>query len=423
MSMLVERIRQVILESRQDFVQQKYGLSEEEMNALLAADPTPNKEYLEWLAIQHKKGAFVNFGEMRTTDTIKRILYFYNKLKNTNIIMPDHKQVNKFDYSGLKDVLDSYGLLLLARRMTKDAESLWDQYRQIASVTRGKGLEFLQWASEAFFRFNSYLMEDLPRLKEYISLVEDPGELKGLSTLPDLSRFLTQNGRLRSERDVNIEKLLPTIEGEYSKMYEDERYSVFIPETFKASCTLGKGTEWCTAASRSLYDKYSGEGDLYIIVDKETGKRTQAHFGNSTQIMDEDDEPTYLPYALYELLGTDLVDCVGDPELPAEILVKLSNHSSESVRVSIASNRKTPSEILEKLATDSDHDVRQAVAENPSTPLTVINKFANGPDWFFRQAVVWNASTPIEILEKLSNDENAGVRKLAAGALQRRNAA
>ncbi len=56
-------------------------------------------------------------------------------------------------------------------------------------------------------------------------------------------------------------------------IYEDQKWSVYIPETQMAARFLGRGTSWCTATnpktSRNYYDVYhTKESPLYIFISK-----------------------------------------------------------------------------------------------------------------------------------------------------------
>jgi len=63
-----------------------------------------------------------------------------------------------------------------------------------------------------------------------------------------------------------------------------------IPETQEASCELGRGTKWCTAAAKdNMFDQYSEDGPLYVWRDK-NGKKYQFHF-ETAQFMDSKDVP------------------------------------------------------------------------------------------------------------------------------------
>lgn len=59
-------------------------------------------------------------------------------------------------------------------------------------------------------------------------------------------------------------------------------FDIYIPETYEASCALGKGSGWCTADSRTdrYYNYYKDEygGDYYILISKDGKNKYQFHF-------------------------------------------------------------------------------------------------------------------------------------------------
>lgn len=61
-----------------------------------------------------------------------------------------------------------------------------------------------------------------------------------------------------------------------------KNFDIYIPETYEASCALGKGSGWCTADSRTrqYYDYYKDKygGDYYIIISKDGKWKYQIHF-------------------------------------------------------------------------------------------------------------------------------------------------
>lgn len=68
---------------------------------------------------------------------------------------------------------------------------------------------------------------------------------------------------------------------------DNNEFLIMTPKTIKASCALGKGTEWCTAKypegdERNAFEEYSQKGPLYVIFDKRDGKRYQFHFAFRT---------------------------------------------------------------------------------------------------------------------------------------------
>ena len=88
----------------------------------------------------------------------------------------------------------------------------------------------------------------------------------------------------------------------YDIVYEDEDWTVYVPNTWEAEVNLGAGADWCTADSREdygkkYYYKYLEEygGKYYIIINKHyKSEKYKFHF-ESEQFMDSADDPVYLP--------------------------------------------------------------------------------------------------------------------------------
>ena len=87
----------------------------------------------------------------------------------------------------------------------------------------------------------------------------------------------SKSDELRRERQEGAEKV-----------YEDGEWLVIVPKTEQAACLYGKGTKWCTSATKSenKFDAYNKRGPLYININKQTGKKYQFHFQTGT-FMDE----------------------------------------------------------------------------------------------------------------------------------------
>jgi len=79
---------------------------------------------------------------------------------------------------------------------------------------------------------------------------------------------------------------------EAKKIYEDARFEMWTPLTHTASCQLGRGTSWCTAADSSngenYFKRYSSKSPLYILINKSTNEKWQFH-ENTKQYMDKND--------------------------------------------------------------------------------------------------------------------------------------
>ena len=150
------------------------------------------------------------------------------------------------------------------------------------------------------YTHNKLKTEDLYKATEYLTLfqqnlpkikVKDINRYTGLPCLYDAVKpFYNQENVYVSHADQ--ERRIKSIEAE--KLYDDGQYIVIHPKTHAAACYYGKGTQWCTASKNddSYFNNYNSEGPLYIIINRETGKKWQYH-KESNQFMDERDFPVY----------------------------------------------------------------------------------------------------------------------------------
>ena len=72
---------------------------------------------------------------------------------------------------------------------------------------------------------------------------------------------------------------------------EDANWEVWIPHSHAASCTLGKGTSWCTAHSGSdfYYNHYSKDDDLIIFINKHDPKEKYQYHNKTDSFMNAAD--------------------------------------------------------------------------------------------------------------------------------------
>ena len=140
---------------------------------------------------------------------------------------------------------------------------------------------------------------------ETINKLLDLGDLSALGTEPVenlLNDFIEKKSNLRN-KDINSYKTpndlyQALVEVELSdrqkerKIRKDIRgakkvgstanFDIYVPETYEASCALGKGSGWCTADSRTreYYDEYLRQygGRYYILISKDGKYRYQVHF-------------------------------------------------------------------------------------------------------------------------------------------------
>ena len=97
------------------------------------------------------------------------------------------------------------------------------------------------------------------------------------------SQIVRQHRRDKQKADLDNEAEL---------IYEDPDWEIWIPKTYAASCKLGQGSRWCTASTEtsSYFDRYSKDGNLYIILNKYNGKEKYQFHIESDSYMDINDE-------------------------------------------------------------------------------------------------------------------------------------
>jgi hypothetical protein len=101
-----------------------------------------------------------------------------------------------------------------------------------------------------------------------------------------IEKFIKYQSQLE-EKDINkydsLESIVSTINKHENKVrrgvtkladtdvvYEDDRFTIVSPKTYKSSCYYGAGTKWCTAAKETSghFDSYTLDGKLFYIIDK-----------------------------------------------------------------------------------------------------------------------------------------------------------
>jgi hypothetical protein len=150
-----------------------------------------------------------------------------------------------------------------------------------------------------------FKFEDSDRYTEYIDLYvknRKRKELKDFNVLniDGIQDLIKKLQFLKGETTGSIYDLLQLIEEgvDYVEKYDGNDWFVFQPLTEKGACTLGYGTEWCTAWGPLSLDKNKKtrtnlfkhyKNNLFVLVSKETMKpEWQIHL-DSEQFMDKYD--------------------------------------------------------------------------------------------------------------------------------------
>ena len=155
-------------------------------------------------------------------------------------------------------------------------------------------------------RTNKLKEEDFYKAKEYLNLFDkfinripvefrDINKFKNLNDLYDVVQEF--EGGEETIPTSNKDEIRQIKQNEIDKVYEDDEWLIMIPKTERASCLIGKGTKWCTAAeeSNNMFDSHHSQGPLYVMVDKYNDTKYQLHF-ESNQLMDATDRPVPASY-------------------------------------------------------------------------------------------------------------------------------
>lgn len=307
--------RKILIEGRLEDIRKKYPqISYKDFETAKRCDPSVGFKYLDFIL---RTGAYIS------EDYVKSILYFFDKLKISKLLPDTVGNLNRYpNFPALvKEINKSY----LFRNISidiflystdnigqLDGKIRWDAFKQIWKADPTQNKEFvpimlLMWAEGHLYNEDIYKMEEYLSYEEARKWIKEmiSGEIydeeDSIVSTSSIARYLRSIGLLK-ETDFNIEKDLPKIKGEYSEVFENDTFYIFSPKTFKASCVLGKGTEWCTAGGIEQYKNYtSDDNKLYIILNKNTGKRIQFDSKDGSS-MDEDDKMTLIPYELWPIV-------------------------------------------------------------------------------------------------------------------------
>lgn len=165
--------------------------------------------------------------------------------------------------------------------------------------------QYVQWIVRQFTK-RGMRYEDLYKLKADLSVfAKTKGQHKRLGINSDINQYdwrsLADTAKKLDDTEIADPETVSTTDVEGAKvLYNGPLGTLTVPETKEASCELGRGTKWCTAAdNRNMFDHYNNQGPLYIWHDKKLKTKFQFHF-ESGQFMDAQDNPID-PDTMHEL--------------------------------------------------------------------------------------------------------------------------
>ena len=150
------------------------------------------------------------------------------------------------------------------------------------------------------YKIGNLKFEDLPKATEYLTIIykkQIPVKINLIKGLPDL--FDLVKGHIVQDGETDVAKLVDSIdENDYDLLFNGEKWYIFQPKNEVGACTLGSGTEWCTAwGKHSTNPKYKGRSShyqahskgLYILIDKSDNSIKYQFHPSSNQYMDKND--------------------------------------------------------------------------------------------------------------------------------------
>jgi hypothetical protein len=194
------------------------------------------------------------------------------------------------------------------------------------------------------------IIEELKLFDKYQNQLEKK-DINQYRTFTELQNAVTPLQQKEKEKEL---------EGQVTKIYEDDTFVVVAPKTREASCKYGSNTKWCTAAKQdNRFDTYTtGKQKLYYIINKKksTGSnysKVAIHFNNSGN-------KTYWDSSDYNMNPRE-VDVLNYafPEMMEAIDKDYSTYASkfnmESIlRDAFNTNQKTISSLPNYLGSDKD---------------------------------------------------------------------
>ena len=228
----------------------------------------------------------------------------------------------KLSLNDMQYIINEASKMVLNEITVKDAYARFykdiptNHYESIISVIQTGGDDFndgmvlspeSKWALAIYRKNPQQFLEDFYKLRNengdgYLDIFVRAKERRIISgTEADLNQYKSIAELGHFVNSLDYERIMGRTKGEQSNAinaaadqadfpYEDEVWKVVIPRTYDSSCYWGNGTEWCTATreTSNWYYKYTNDGPLYILINKESNNKFQFHFP-SGQFMNEED--------------------------------------------------------------------------------------------------------------------------------------
>ena len=302
-------------------------------------------------------------------------------------------------------------------------------------------------------------MKNFEPIADMVGLIPAFEQNKQRLAIKDLDLYRNPNdlrAALEAVGESKGEQRRQLRDNETDIVYNDEQWIVVMPHTMESSIQWGKGTKWCTAATKSanLFYSYVGRKKediiLFYIINKKSDSlddksaKLSVGFVNGKPVLDGQSGGVSVDAANIGLdeqrLSTLLADrydtfmsamkkhatSIGDKHPAKKAMQKIAQSKNSSVleKYTAGMNLKERNdfikvlleydlslEMLSYLASDESVNVRQSIAEKPSTPPELVSRLARDENKVVRVAVTYNPEVSLEILTQLASDESINVRQ------------
>ena len=325
----------------------------------------------------------------------------------------------------------------------------------------------LQFAINLGIRNPNYLkwllrMEKFEPIADMVGLIPAFEQNKQRLTVKDLDSYKNPNdlrAALEALGESEGDKRRQLKKSETDIIYDDEQWIVVMPHTMESSIQWGKGTTWCTAATKSanLFYSYVGKKNediiLYYIIRKGADSKLDPSAKLSLGFIDgtpffssvrggvtvNASNDGLTESSLKELLKSkfDLImkemkshaKKISGKHPAKKAIKKIAASKNPSVLekytvgmkpdersdfIEILFDYDLSAEVLSLVSIDKSPDVREKVSQNPNTPIEILIRLASDENQWVRNNAAENPNMPIGILTRLASNEDEGVRRYVA---------
>ena len=198
-------------------------------------EKVPDK-YIPWMVAVLDREYKTTLVDKSTQDAAAKSPGFWDRHWDSMFRTSEFKREGVYDTFNLPSTLRT--MIDLAKRYEKASKAKkWDKALKMGLLKNQRVKDIMFWSK--------------PGAGTLISKEKNP--------LHSLYYTLDRIETLQSRKDIKVQGA--------DKIYRDERFTVYSPQTTRASCQLGAGTKWCIAGRNNRYfDDYVEQGMQFAFI-------------------------------------------------------------------------------------------------------------------------------------------------------------